>query len=167
VADSFSQRESTIERLRRRQPWVPWETYLSATLSVLVEGVWEELYAPGLGYRVALLTNSLRTPIGIITAWNPQGRPASEQDNREDDVALHAIVLDVGGKVLRARGSSEESGYHEDGWAVSGLSLRYLSVLSCRFRQIAFYWCTASSLWCVTADLSEWLVVDTLPGLGG
>ncbi|MGC8481671.1 MAG: DUF3293 domain-containing protein [Acidimicrobiales bacterium] len=164
--DASSQIGATIERLRDREPWVPWEAYLSATLRLRVADGWETLYSTKLGYRVDFFSARLGMPFGIITGWNPRGRDATERENRTNDHELHIALCESGGKIHRARGSSENGDYFEEGWACSGLSLRYHSVLAARFRQIAFYWCTASELWCVTADLTDWLLVSSLYNQG-
>lgn len=156
-----SQIGATVERLRSREPWVPWEEYLSATLRLRVADAWETLYSAEIGYRIAAFSDLLGLPFGIITAWNPRGRGATDRENRTSDRDLGDALRECGGKVHRARGSSVDGSYFEEGWACSGPTLRYHSVLATRFRQVAFYWCTASHLWCVTSDLSEWLPITT------
>ncbi|MFP4352602.1 MAG: DUF3293 domain-containing protein [Puniceicoccaceae bacterium] len=76
-------------------------------------------------------------PFWIVTAWNPEGRPADGAANRKADADLLAALRRTGETPVRVTGMSPDRSHREPGWSVKDRETA-LS-LARRFRQEAVY----------------------------
>ncbi|MFT4198095.1 MAG: DUF3293 domain-containing protein [Pseudoxanthomonas sp.] len=71
----------------------------------------------------------------FVTAWNPHGRPAEDEHNREAGEALQARLQELGWPHLPALGCDSRGGAVEHGWLVLGTSPEQAEALGREFLQ--------------------------------
>ncbi len=76
-------------------------------------------------------------PFWILTAWNPEGRPADADANRKADAELLEALRRTGENPVRVTGMSPDKAHREPGWSVGNRETA-LS-LARRFHQEAVY----------------------------
>ena len=87
----------------------------------------------------------------IITAHDPEGRPASPADNISADAALELELRAAGRRLHRVTGGSADGLHQEPGWAVP-LGLAEAGDLGRRYRQVAVFFVRDGSLQLVACE---------------
>jgi hypothetical protein len=96
----------------------------------------------------------LRSPITLVTGWNPGGRQAAGQDNRAANRALRAS-LERGGCAWRpALGRAGDGSWAEPGFAIGGLTEAEAAALGQAWDQLAVYRVTERDVIVLASDRS-------------
>ena len=74
----------------------------------------------------------------IITAYNPDGLPTTDERNLEADVALESELRSAGYRLHRITGGSEDGVHLEPGWGVP-IGLPGAVEFGRRYRQLAIF----------------------------
>jgi hypothetical protein len=94
----------------------------------------------------------LRSPLVLVTAWNPQGR---ERDRRVNRAANHALRAALDAEHLEwcpALGRAPDGSWAEPGFAVGGLADDAAAALGRRWDQIAVYVVTRDEVAVLASD---------------
>lgn len=135
-----------------------WQTYIQVRLELtLSSGHKCTLFDPSAGLEICTeLKEYLYSGPGfIITAWNPLSQVVSERENCAANLRLEGRLVSEASALLPAVGSSPDESYREEGFAVFGVEAPTLFRAALAFRQHAVYAFDATSLICITSDLSE------------
>ena len=94
-----------------------------------------------------LLTEfGLGSTFAVITASNPDGRPASAVKNRWRNLRMRARIASSGCRFIRADGESPDRSHVERGFAVA-LSRADAHALARENEQLALYWFDGARFW--------------------
>jgi hypothetical protein len=116
------------------------ESYRQTRCSVLVAAKWlslDDAPTPHFGL--------------IVTAWNPASRRLPDDVNARRDRLLRAELDALGVGALRARGTSADGTWFEDGWLIAHEAHRSLSLLR-RYGQLAGFVFSAEGRGLLWAD---------------
>lgn len=81
----------------------------------------------------------LRTPLTLVTGWNPQGRAHHRGPNRQANRALRAELEGRGVDWRPALGRARDGSWAEPGFAVGGLAEDDAATLGAAWDQLAVY----------------------------
>jgi hypothetical protein len=96
----------------------------------------------------------LRSPLTLVTGWNPGGREASGRANRAANRALRAS-LERRGRIWRpALGRARDGSWAEPGFAIGGLSESEAADLGLAWGQLAVYVVTQREVIVLASDRS-------------
>jgi hypothetical protein len=85
------------------------------------------------------------TDFAVITAYDPEGRPATPADNAAADAMLEAELRSAGFRLHRLTGGSADGVHLEPGWGVP-LGLPGAVEFGRRYRQVAVFYVRAGAL---------------------
>jgi hypothetical protein len=89
---------------------------------------------------------------GIVTAYNPESRPAPERENREADAALAARLKAEGRERFRVMAFARDGSHREPGFAIAAESPEDIRAFSRDFRQEAFFWVEDGIVYVINTD---------------
>lgn len=89
-------------------------------------------------FRFAPLPADWPTDFAIITAYDPDGLPTTDERNLEADVALEAELRAAGYRLHRITGGSADGVHLEPGWGVP-IGLPGAVEFGRRYRQLAIF----------------------------
>jgi len=89
-------------------------------------------------FRFEPLPADWPTDFAVITAYDPDGLPATPEANLAGDAALEADLRAAGYRLLRVTGGSADGLHQEPGWAVP-IGLPGAVEFGRRYRQVAVF----------------------------
>lgn len=89
---------------------------------------------------------------GVVTAYNPEGRPADAAANAAADAALKARLERSGLAHFRVTGRSRDGSHQEPGYGVAAETPEAVRHLSRQFRQLAFFWVEGGRVWVINTE---------------
>ena len=89
-------------------------------------------------FRYGPLPADWPADFAIITAYNPDGLPTTDERNLEADVALESELRSAGYRLHRITGGSEDGVHLEPGWGVP-IGLPGAVEFGRRYRQLAIF----------------------------
>jgi hypothetical protein len=105
----------------------------------------------------------LPAEFGVITAFNPDGLPASQNYNLQADLRLEHRLGELGLRHFRVIGSSRDARHQEPGFGVVTHDRGVLESLCRQFVQEAYFWIENGEIYCIeigtgeTRHVSRWL----------
>ena len=84
--------------------------------------------------------------IYVITAWNPRSQRLDAKANKERNRRLAAIFESRNIPVFHAIGHAIDESWHEDGFAISEISIEEIKILGAYFEQNAIFEVTQSGI---------------------
>lgn len=84
--------------------------------------------------------------IYVITAWNPRSERLDAKANKERNLQLAAIFESRKIPVFQAIGHAIDESWHEDGFAISEISIEEIKILGAYFGQNAIFEVTQSGI---------------------
>jgi len=127
-----------------------WASYTKAVVDITPPGRTPFRLVPDACGATGAWPVGLAAPVVIVTAWNPGSVVLSGEDNRARNQQLVA-ELDLPGVTLwTAVGRDVDTPHHEDGVAVSGLTVAEGRSLGARHGQVAIFVWTPDS-WAVVS----------------
>lgn len=119
---------------RPRAPFLLWDEWAAAIISVRVDGAWVDLNGPG-----ARRDLPLSPPLHVLTAHDPRGTVAGPERNDAAQAALVAEMVDGGLVWLEALGRSRDGSHAEASVALSGVALERARAIGRRYEQEALF----------------------------
>ena len=111
------------------------EAYRRTIVTVEADGQWVE------AHRFA--STAAPSVVHVLTAWNPFSTELALAENEERNRRLAADLAELDATVHLARGSDSVSSWHEDGFAIVGLTRKAACELGRRYEQHAIFEFTA------------------------
>jgi hypothetical protein len=96
----------------------------------------------------------LRSPLTLVTAWNPQGKPIDRMTNRAANRALRRTLDTRGLRWCPALGRARDGSWAEPGFAVASLGEDAAAALGAEMDQLAVYVISASEVIVLSSDQS-------------
>ena len=90
-------------------------------------------------FRCAPLPADWPADFAVITAYDPDGFPTTEELNRAADAALESELRSAGHRLHRITGGSEDGVHQEPGWGVT-VGLPGAVEYGRRYRQLAVFY---------------------------
>lgn len=94
----------------------------------------------------------LRSPLTLVTGWNPQGREMGRRVNRAANRALRAALEGRGVGWRSALGRARDGSWAEPGFAVGGLTEAEAMALGAAWDQLAVYVIDAGEVAVLASD---------------
>jgi hypothetical protein len=97
------------------------------------------------------LRDILATPFAVITASDPFGTPASQEENRARRLELSEVLAASASQVVDVRGVAVDGSHAEDGFGCSA-TVDEAARIAREFRQSAFFWYDGSEFSLVESE---------------
>lgn len=144
-----------------------WASYVRAVIDFAPPGRPPFRVVPDAAGITGMWPKDLGAPVLIVTAWNPDSIILPAADNRARNQLLVAELDRTGATFWPAVGRDPDTDHHEDGFAVSGLTLAEGVTLGARHDQAAIFVWTPGA-WAVVScsddrsHLSGWRLTERL-----
>lgn len=149
-----------------------WASYARAVIDFAPPGRPPFGLVPDAPGAIGVWPQDLVAPVLIVTAWNPDSIILPEADNRARNQLLVAELDRPGVTLWPAIGRDPDTDHHEDGLAVSGLTLAEGVALGARHGQASvFVWTPAAMAVVSCSDAryhsSGWRLTERLSNRDG
>jgi hypothetical protein len=85
---------------------------------------------------------------GVVTAYNPNGKPSIEATNEVANARLREVLSKSELKFFRVIGGSDDGKHQEPGFGIVTEDIAYIRSLALQFEQEAFFWIAEGLLYC-------------------
>ena len=99
-------------------------------------------------FSTDLRSGGLPDEFGVVTAYNPNGEPASEAKNVEANLRLKQRLDALGLRYFRVTGMSKDGAHQEPGFGIVTEDTEQIAVLAREFQQEAFFWIENGEIYC-------------------
>ena len=144
-----------------------WNSYARAVIDLAPPGRPPFRLIPDTPGTTGVWPRNMVPPVVIVTAWNPDSIILPEAENQACNQRLVAELNRLGVTLWPAVGCDLDSPHHEDGFAVSGLTLEEGVTLGAGHGQAAVFVWTPAALAAVSCSddryhLSGWRLTERL-----
>lgn len=91
-------------------------------------------------FQTGLRGGRLPSHFGVITAWNPRGKPVSPSKNRLADKRLEKRLKKLHIDHFRVTGGDRTGTHREPGWGIVFDKPEEARALAARFHQLGYFW---------------------------
>ena len=89
---------------------------------------------------IILILEALAQTAALLTAWNPEGKKVSQQENIKAMESLELALNEMKLPFLPASGSDPKGAWKEESYLILGIALDQAESLGRQFQQNAFVW---------------------------